>query len=279
MASPRDRGYGVRTVTLLLILAGPGACAALRIPPPPEGWTREDLSLSRATRSTNSQRLRFATAAGPLELRGTIRQYSPQEIPGWERPLAERAGSAIGGFVARQVGLGTNEVVVGHGALVISGPAAGEWELRCAVFWMIDQDIEYDRSINEDHVAEGSQRTRGMDCHGARATQPGVTVWRLNYGIAPPLDSIAAVYDSLAAEASPAVAAYPPIALVRLAADGEVEARYDVQRDQRSLRFGGADDRPLAVLHYGVDFAPAASSEEKVILRMIFVALTESWGL
>lgn len=279
MAIPRDRGYGVRVVTLLLTLAWPGACAVLGMSPLSEGWTREDLRLSRATRSTNSQRLRFATAAGPLELRGTIRRYSPQEIPGWERPLAERTRSAIGGFVARQLGATTNEVVVGHGALVISGPAAGEWELRCAVFWMIDQDVEYDRSINEDQVAATSRRTRGMDCHGARATQPDVTVWRLKYGIAPPLDSIAVVYDSLAAEASPAVAAYPPIALVRLAADGEVEASYDVQRDQRRLLFSAADDRPLAVLHFGLDFAPDVSSEEKVILRMIAAALTESQGL
>lgn len=279
MAIPRDRGYGVRTVTLLLPLAVPGACAVLGMPPLSEGWTREDLRLSAETRSTNSQHIRFATAAGPLELRGTIRRYSPQEIPGWGRPLAERTGSAIGGFAARVVGATTNEVVVGHGALVVSGPAAGEWGLRCAVFWMIDQDIEYDRSINEDHVAETSRRTSGMDCHGARATQPDVTVWRLNYGIAPPLDSIAVVYDSLAAEASPAVAAHPPITLVRLAADGEVEASYDVQRDQRWLLFGAADDGPLAVLHYGVDFAPAASSEEKVILRMIAVALAQSGGL
>jgi len=288
MASPADRGHGVLAATVVLFLSGAGACATFGVPPLPEGWTREDLILSAETVSRSSQRRRFATEEGSLELRGTVRRYSPQDVPGWDRPLVERAGSAAGGFLARQLGAETSDVVVGHGTLLVSGEGADDWQLRCAVFWLIHEYVEYDFDSGEDQVSGTSLRSRGMDCHGVRAAQPESTVWRVSYGIAPPLDSLAAVYDSLAAEASPAVAADPPVTLVHLTPEGNMDVSYTVQREEKWVRFGAADDQPLAVFHYasmpvtnayGVDFAPDATGEEKVILRMIALALAQANGL
>ncbi len=281
MGIPGKPRSGGRAATLLLVLAG-SACAILGFPTLPEGWTREELRLDLETRSPSSQRLRYATPDGSVELEGTIRRHSPQDVPGWDRPRSERAGSAIGGLLQRQVGFTTANVVIGHGDLSVSGPGTGEWELRCTVLWIVDEDIEHDRARGEDRVFTSRARTEGMDCRAARTTQPDVTVWRFGYGIAPPLDSLAATYDSLAAEGSPLLSAEPRLELLRLEPGGEVGDRYRVQAEFNTqfgrnwLRVRTPDDQPLAHIHLGIDFAPASSSEEKTILRMIALTFAEA---
>jgi hypothetical protein len=208
-------------------------------------------------------------------------------IPGWDRPRSDRVAESVGFWFVRQLGGTTERTMVGLGSRVVSGPAAAELELHCDVFWMDDEERAFDRAEAMDVTWSGERVAQGMRCLGRAAGDTVAAVWRFEAGIAPPRDSLAAVFDSLVAAMSPLIAPVPPMALERRGPDDQVEARYTVtprgpgarQFSARvRLQVGREDGSPVAIIHAGpesvLDMAPDASSEEKRVLRLVAALLT-----
>lgn len=114
------------------------------------------------------------------------------------------------------------------------------------------------------------------------------TLWRFRYGIAAGRDSLAAIYDSLAAANAPQVSATPPIMLEAVVTSEARRLR--VTRDPRAvpdlLRVASRwyveteDGLRIAVIDLGVQatvhLSPHVSAEERKALRLIGAFLATS---
>jgi hypothetical protein len=284
---------------LALILWAPlvaSACASLQ--PAPPGWVREVYTERRWSCSRGACQTVVQTRRGSFVVWTRAREYDPHEIPGWDNESkAERRASSVLKWVFRRAGGTTDRVRVGVGTRVVTDTSDGGWTLTCAAFWIDDEEIE--KGGDGDHIARSTRRTRGLDCRAAASRDTSVIRWRFRRGVAPPLDSLASVYDSLAARNSPTVSTAPPMSLERLATDGRAGARYEVAwespgaipRPTLAERVGlvmglrvsrESGSPPIATLHqtmapdYGrgtLDFGPDVSEEEARILRLLAVAL------
>jgi hypothetical protein len=295
-----DRAPGFRRCACLLVLTlvGVGGCATARVPgtgPLMDGWSREEFHPSSTTCSGGSSCThRFSGPEGGLQVRSRTRTYATTSVPGWDRPAGERAALSVASWAVRQLGGTSTRTVVGLGTRVASGRGAGGLELNCSVFWMDDQDSEFDRRQAMDVTWTAARMAQGMRCTVTSPSDPETALWRLEAGIAPPLDSLAAVHDSLAAVQSPLLSRFPPVSLERLAADGSVAERYVTDHAvPGGLREAGIrlrlyvareDGERIAVLHVGeasvLDTNPAVGDEERRVLRLVAVllgvALTET---
>jgi hypothetical protein len=284
IATPLRRSW------LLLLLAV--ACAGVagchgpwrtaQAPPAEPGWERESIVSSSSSCTANNCRYRFRSPGGGIDVRSRVRTYSPQQIPGWDVPRGERVLGAVGSFLFRQAGGTTSSTVVGLGTRTVT--AGGELQLHCSVFWIEDSELAFDRRQAVDVRSMTTRPVQGFDCRAAPATEPTAIAWRVRMGIAPPRDSLALVFDSLAAQRSPALAPLPPITLERTGRhDGAIVA-YQVEQQTPvtswarplfplRLQFARPGGEPLAVLHGGedvvLDVAPAATPDERGILRLI----------
>jgi hypothetical protein len=259
--------------------------ATANLSPAPSGWAREELR-SRIWSGCGSRECRNTLRApsGPLRVTTRLHSYGRQDIKGWGS--ASTSGKIVSGIVQgllRRQGLTTERQKIGLGTHIISDSGATVLQLRCSVYWIDDEDVEYNRK-DSDHVTQSVRRSEGADCRLVDAADTGVVRWRLSAGIAPPRDSLAAIYDSIAAVNPSLVSANPPLSLVRLAPDGTVDTRYTVTRDSllslsEALTFVSRlivereNGAPLAVIHTGlgtvIDLAPDATAEESRVLRLV----------
>lgn len=281
-------------VTYALLLAA--GCTSLR--PAPPGWTRESYTERRGRCVGGACTTVVRTARGSVVVWTRAREYDRHQIPGWDTgSVAARRTAAVLQSIFRQFGGTTDRVRVGVGRRVVTDTAGGGWRLTCSAYWIDDLEIEKDEDGEE--VARRRRRTQGLDCRAVAQRDTSVVLWRLRLGVAPPLDSLASVYDSLAAARSPLVSANPPLSLERFATDGRAAAHYEVtpespsalERPTLAQRVGlivqlsvrRESGGPLiATLHqslapgYGrgsLDLGPDVGEEEARMLRLLAVTL------
>jgi hypothetical protein len=279
-----------RIAATLVILLSTAACATLArqsVPALAGGWTREELrtrAFSSACEPDACNRT-WRTQRGPLRLRTNARSYGLHEIPGWNtQSTAGRVAGGVFGAVLRRQGMATEYVEVGLGTRTVSDSGPTSWELRCSVYWIDDQEEEYNRR-ETDHVATSARRSEGAVCRAVDLADTSVVRWRFRAGIAPPRDSLATIYDSIRTRQPELVGPHPPMTLERIAPDGSVDAAYSVTTELVPLPFGvrlvagrlsvsrepGAP--PIAVIHVvpepALDLAPDASPEEARMLRLL----------
>jgi hypothetical protein len=298
LATPVTSTPWHRTCLLLAVCAGAAGCfgpgRSAQGPPPEPGWTREWIVPSSTTCAANSCRYRFRSPGGRIEVRSRVRTYSPQQIPGWDVPRSERVLGAVGSWLFRQAGGTTSSTVVGLGTRTVT--EGGDLRLHCSVFWMEDSEVAFDRREGVDVRYMTTRPVQGLDCHAATAAEPDATAWRLRLGIAPSRDSLALVFDSLAAEQSPALGPLPPIALERMGSADDAVVAYEVERQTPvtswerpffplRLQFARPGGEALAVLRGGeyvlLDVAPVATPDERRMLRLVagLFAVTMDPGL
>jgi hypothetical protein len=274
-------------------LLAAGGCASL--PSAPPGWAREVYTERRGRCAGGACTTVVQTTRGSVVVWARAREYAPHQIPGWdtESGAARRTTSALK-WIFRQVGGTTDRVRVGVGQRVVSDTSGGGWRLSCSSFWI--DDLEIEKGEDDQDVERSRRRTQGLDCRAVAQQDTSAVIWRFRQGVAPPLDSLASVYDSLAVVKSPLVSANPPMSLERLATAGRSAARYYVgweSRTEQTLaqRVGlvvplevrrDSGGPAIATLHqsmapgYGrgtIDLGPDVTDDEARILRLLAVAL------
>lgn len=284
-------------VTTLVVVAAQG-CASFGPPGIPvvtSGWTREELRsppFSWACQPADCNR-KWRTSRGPIVLRTRAKNHGLHEIPGWN--TQSTTGRVMGGLlmgVLRRQGLTTDRVQVGVGTRTISDSGDTAWELRCSVYWIDDQEEEYDKD-KDDHVVSSVRRSEGAACRVVDLADTAQVRWRFTAGIAPPRDSLAARYDSIRAVNAVLVGAVPPMSLERVGPEGAIEQRYDVVPDTvRSYTTGSlvahhftvsrdSATPPIAGIHteptVGLDYASEATPEEVRALRLLTALLAVSF--
>ncbi len=279
-----------RTLTAALLVPTLAGCATLASPGIPvlaEGWTRESLRTGMFTSSCEPDDCNrtWRASRGPLRLRTQAETYGLHEIPGWNtQSTAGRVAGGVLGSVLRRQGMTTEYVEVGLGTRTVSDSGPTSWELRCSVYWIDDQEEEYNKSEN-DHVATSARRSEGAVCRAVDLADPAVVRWRFRAGIAPPRDSLATIYDSIRAVQPELVGPHPPMTLERVARDGTVDATYAVTTELVALPLGmgrvagrlnvsRAQGAPsIAVIHAvpepALDVSADATAEEVRILRLL----------
>ena len=264
------------------------ACAGYAKPDVPdyERWTRDSFHLRRGRCSTDrcSLALRGSTALDADTRKARLR---PHEIPGWDNASrsARVAGAsaqtmvrAAGGFSERTI------VELGESAIVSREDTA--YRARCRSLTIVDEAIVKDAS-GTDQVSRSVPRVHGIDCRVVSAADSGRVLWRFRYGITPPRDSLAALYDSLVAAGSPLVTAQPPVSLERLAGPGSALVSYRVARDPRAVpdllrvsrRFyvNRESGEHVGVIDLGLQAtahaSPDATTDERSALRLFAAGL------
>jgi hypothetical protein len=274
-------------VVLVPVVTGCASIASQGIPVLAGGWTRESLRTGMFTSSCEPDDCNrtWRTSRGPLKLRTHAKTYGLHEIPGWNtQSTAGRVAGGVFGAVLRRQGMTTDYVEVGHGTRTVSDSGPTSWELRCSVYWIDDQEEEYNKSEN-DHVTTSARRSEGAVCRAVDLADTSVVRWRFRAGIAPPRDSLATIYDSIRIVQPELVGPHPPMTLERIAPDGTVAASYAVVTELVSLPLGmgrvagrlnvsraqGAP--PIAVIHAipepALDLAADTTMEELRILRLL----------
>ena len=283
---------------LCLPLITSSGCASFgtpRIPVIESGWTREELRtkwLQWDCQPTRCNRT-WRTASGPIVLETRVKAHGLHEIPGWGiRSTAGRVVEGIFFGLLRRQGLTTERVVVGHGTRTITDSGATRWQLRCSVYWIDDEEQEYDKD-ESDHVVAIVRRSEGAVCRAVDLADTSVIRWRFSAGIAPPRDSLAVRYDSVRTVNPDLVSAVPPMRLERLDAAGAVEQGYALAPDivhsptegetiaasVRISREPGAP--PIAVVHSAVEksvlVSSTATAEEIRIFRLLAALMAVSF--
>lgn len=281
------------TSFLALVLGAPLGCTGggmVNLPTLAPQWSREEFRPKWSLCGSRDCRVTLTAPRGPLVVAAQTKTYGLHEIPGWD--TGSTTGRVVAGIlrgVIRRQGFTTESVEIGLGTRTVTDSSGG-WELRCSVLWVDEQDEEYNRK-DDDHVAKTTRVTEGADCRGVTITDTSVARWRFRAGIAPPRDSLAAIYDSLVTAKSPMVSAVPPMSLERVAPQGAVEARYEISRDAltfaerltasvrtRIKREGG---ETVALLYTGfttgLDLAADVTDEEARVLRLVAGIMTTSF--
>ena len=270
----------------LLVLAG---CGALRlsVEPPAPDVRREHVELG-ATRC-RSQRCRSDVTVGTRRYRveTATRVVSVDEASGRPAPSAgRRAAGAIGGAIARGIGIATSQVVVGLGTRIVTDTAA-RMALHCDLAW-IDEDTR--AREGGETVTTSARRAEGIACHATRLGDDARR-WSFRRGIPVAGDSLVAVLDSLDVDGSPAGDVPGPV--IERWNDGDANRRsvYVILRDTvrtrsrwipvdhwRIHRVGGAlvgtiFESPVPPRF--IDIAEVADDEETAVLRLVSAVLAE----
>ena len=287
-----------RTIVSLVLALVPSAamgCVSIgraNLPLLEPQWTREELRASGSACGSKDCRVTLKTPRGPVVVTVRTRTYGLHEIPGWNSgSTTGRVVSGILGGLLRRQGLTTDRVEIGLGTRTVADSGDSPWQLRCSVFWIDDQEEEYNKD-DMDHITRSVRRAEGADCRVVEVADTAVVRWRFRAGIAPGRDSLAAIYDSLAFANPRMVSATPPLSLERVTPDGVVEARYGVSRDslltfpQRISGAGRVTIRresgdAVAVIHTGftagLDLAPGATPGETRVVRLVAALLAVSF--
>lgn len=245
------------------------------------GWTREDFHMSRGKCGGERCAISVRSGAARFDVVRSSRTYRRDEIPGWERPAAERIASGIGQSIVRGAGGFTDAVAVTLRASRVAARGDTARALWCSHLSIAEQRIV--RRDGRDEVEQSRSLASGLRCHVASPGDSTTPLWKLDYGIAPPRDSLARLYDSLAAVQSPALGPAPQITLAQAAA---AEATFVVERHAPSLFdlnafdrwfVRGADGTRVAVIDLGIrsrlHLAPGVDPDARMALRLIAALL------
>jgi hypothetical protein len=270
---------------IVLLLVG---CASLSgVPPLPPDWTRETFDMAPERCSSARCAETIARNVGGYEVRTRMQYFAPHQIPGWEAGVVGRILGSIVQDAIRGRGGMSDRVRIGLGTRTVAAPDSAGPQLRCSLLFIEDQTIT--REAGEDAVTDSQRRTEGIHCATISLTDSAV--WRLRSGIAPPRDSLAAIYDSLVAAKSALVEARPPMLIERVGARGSVGEQIAVIADTSQSRFQRmlssssiftrADGSPIARITPGLetiyDFAPTATEVEKNLVRLFGAAVVVRW--
>ena len=273
------RTYAVASLVAIIGLG----CSAGRDPRMRElsDWTRESFHMSRGKCSDEHCAMSVRSGAARFDVVRSSRTYRRDEIPGWERPAVERVAGAIGQSIVRGAGGFTDAVAVTLGASRVAERGDTTRALWCSHLSIAEQRIV--RRDGRDEVEQSRPLASGLRCHVASPGDSTTPLWKLDYGIAPPRDSLARLYDSLAAVQSPALGPAPPITLVQAAA---AESRFVVERHAPSLLdvnaferwfVSRADGTRVAVIDLGIRstlrLAPGVDPAARSALRLIAALL------
>ncbi len=269
----------LRSLSVVPLVTLAGCVGLVAAPTPQPGWIRDKLPYP--TGSCFSE-CKYTIGRGDarIEARTRVQRYAPHQIPGWERGIPARLMSWLGQETISRLGGQSKRTTVSFGTSTISDRRPDSWRLECSLFGIMDTVIE--RQGGDDEPVGFRRRTAGMQCTLVSALDSSVVRWRLRSGITPPRDSLAAVYDSLVAAGSPAVAPVPPMVIERLRPDGSVQDRFDVvvdstQRFNALWRIKRADGTGLATIHAAqrttLDYAPDTTEEVRRLVRLLGVAL------
>lgn len=278
-----------RTSAVTLILAIVGASCA---PVPPvvrstPGWTHVDFHVRRSRCTTKQCRLTLKGSDADVQATQRLDSYRPHEIPGWHSPLAGRVADAILQGAIRRAGGFSERTRIELGSYLVVDLGDTTSQMRCSTLAISDDQVE--RRNDADEVTTSRRRTTGWNCRIEGSSELQRTVWQFRAGIAPTRDSLAAIYDSLAAIESREIQASPPLHLEQSASDGG-PVRFPAAWDPRMIvdplwvasrltitRDGG---RAVAVVDLGtrtrLHLAPDVSAEERRVLRLVAVFLTVS---
>ena len=244
-------------------------------------WTRESFHVSRGKCSGERCELSVRSGAARFDVLRSSRTYRKDEIPGWGRPRGERIASGIGQSIVRAAGGSTDAVAITLGASRVAERGDTTRVLWCSQLSMGEQRIV--KRDGRDEVEQTRPLASGLRCHVATPADSTTLLWRLAYGIAPARDSLAMLYDSLAAIQSPALGPDAPITLVQT---GIGTSAFVVERHPPPLLDLYAYDRwfvtrtdgaRLAVLELGIrsvlHLAPEIDPEARGALRLIAAQL------
>lgn len=276
----KSQPFIVLVAGLLAISVG---CASSRDPRMRElsGWTREDFHMARGKCSGERCEMSVRSSAARFDVVRSSRTYRRDEIPGWERPAAERVLGAIGQSIVRAAGGFTDAVAVTLGASRVAERGDTARALWCAHLYIGEQRIV--KRDGSDEVEHTRPLASGLRCHVATPGDSTAPLWTLDSGIAPPRDSLARLYDSLAAVQAPALEPAPAITLVQA---GAAESAFVVERHAASLMdlyaferwfVRRADGTRVAVIELGIRsrlrLAPDVEPEARTALRLIAAVL------
>jgi hypothetical protein len=272
----------MRRVVLVSAFLGLSGCSTLFPPFVPDlqpGFRREKASIGSSSCSPNHCRHNIKVGSQKFRVETRTRVVSSRELSGAN--TAERAAAGLLGWGLRRAGLTTidDQIVVGSRTVTSEG---SPWRLDCSVAW-IDQR---ERSRDE---TEHRRITEGIECE-QRAADSSVVQgkWKFRYGVAPSVDSMAAITDTLGIGGSGA----SPIAPVLLA-EGKPVVMYRLTEEPFGTilgvpRGGGwrverPDSTTVGALrvppvfacfgHCVLDFRSATPEEENA-LRFVAAALT-----
>jgi hypothetical protein len=269
---------------LVFVLLGAAmSCAGYAKPDVPDyaRWTRASFHLRRGRCAGGDCTLMMRGSGGAVDVERRERAFHPHEIPGWDS--SSRAQRAVAG-VTQQLILGaggfTDRTRIALGTAAVRDRSDNASQMTCSSLSIYDQTIARNAEGAEETVRSRT-RTHGVDCRITASDDTTRTLWQFRYGIAPARDSLAAIYDSLAAAKAPQVSATPPITLEAVAVP---EARaLRVTRDPRAvpdlLRVASRwyvdteDGLRIAVIDLGVQatvhLSPHVTAEERRALRLI----------
>lgn len=251
-----------------------------------DGWTLDNFHVGRGRCGGERCRLEIRGGDARFDVVRISRTYARDDIPGWGRPRGERTASAVGQAVLRGAGGFTEALVITLRTTRVAERADSTRALWCSHMSMGEQ-----RVVKGDDGGDEVEQTRpiaaGLRCHVATPVDSIVPLWRLSYGIAPPRDSLAQQYDSLAALRAPAVGPHPPITLARTARGGAGDSVLLVERDPRAIPdllhayerwyVSRPDSSRVAVIDIGIRsrlrLAPGVEPETRQTLRLIAALL------
>ena len=251
-----------------------------------DGWTLDNFHMARSRCSGERCRLEIRSGDTRFDVERISRTHGRDDIPGWARPRGERTASAVGQAVIRGAGGFTDALAVTLRSTRVAERADSSRALWCSEMSMGEQ-----RVVKGDGGSDEVEQTRpiaaGLRCHVATLADSIVPLWQVGYGIAPPRDSLAQMYDSLAALRAPEVGARPPITLARTARGAVGDSLLLVERDPRAIPdllnayerwyVSRPDSSRVAVIDIGLRsrlrLAPGVEPEIRHTLRLIAALL------
>jgi hypothetical protein len=152
------------------------------------GFRREKVSHGWSSCSPNHCSNTIKVGSQKFKVETRTRVVSSKELSGAN--AVERAAAGLLGWGLRQAGLTTidDQIIVGSRTVTSEG---SDWRLQCSVAW-IDQR-ERSRDETEHHRV-----TEGIQCEQLAADSSMTQgKWRFRYGVAPSVDSMAVIADTL----------------------------------------------------------------------------------
>ena len=251
-----------------------------------DGWTLDNFEPRRGRCAGEHCRLEIRSRDARFDVARISRHYGRDDIPGWGRPRGERVASAVGQTIIRGMGGFSDELVVTLRTTRVADRSDSTRALWCSDMSMGEQRVVKGAN-GSDEVAQTRPIAAGLRCLVATTSDSTAPLWRLGYGIAPPRDSLAQLYDSLGALRAPAIGPSPPITLVRAGREGATDAVLVVERDPRAIPdllnayerwyVSRPDSTRVAVIDIGLRsrlrLAPGVEPETRQTLRLLAALL------
>lgn len=279
----------MRRIALMVALLAPIVGCARRPDPRMaglEGWTLENFHRARHRCAGERCQLEIRSGAARFDVVRISRTHGRDDIPGWGRPRGERMASAVGQTILRAAGGFTDALAITLRTTRVAERGDSARALWCSDMSMVEQRVVKDKG-GSDEVQQTRPIASGLRCQVATRSDSLVALWQLRYGIAPPRDSLAQQYDSLAALRAPAVGPLPPISLSRGPRGEAGDSVLLVERDPRAIPdlmnayerwyVRRPDSSRVAVIDIGLRsrlrLAPGVHPESRQTLRLIAALL------